>query len=117
MEDFSSLPRLYRDAAVNELWEGPRNVLLTQIHRDFQRVSDWYKPADFVASILAGADSTIIKEMGEEMNELISYSDIFTMDEETMEVCNQWDRFCHRLAHEYQDNTLSEVESAASVRV
>jgi alkylation response protein AidB-like acyl-CoA dehydrogenase len=33
MEDFSVLPRLYRDAAVNELWEGPRNVLLTQMHR------------------------------------------------------------------------------------
>lgn len=32
MEDFSSLPRLYRDAAVNELWEGPHNVLLSQIH-------------------------------------------------------------------------------------
>ena len=34
MEDFSSLPRLYRDSAINELWEGPRNVLMTQIHRD-----------------------------------------------------------------------------------
>ena len=34
IEDFSCLPRLYRDSAVNELWEGPRNVLLAQIHRD-----------------------------------------------------------------------------------
>ncbi len=40
MEDFSSLPRIYRDSAVNELWEGPRNVLLTQIHRDLQRVAE-----------------------------------------------------------------------------
>lgn len=24
MEDFSSLPRLFRDVMINELWEGPR---------------------------------------------------------------------------------------------
>ncbi len=44
IEDFSSLPRLFRDATVNELWEGPRNVLLMQVYRDIQRVSDWYPP-------------------------------------------------------------------------
>ena len=31
IEDFISFPRIYRDGAVNELWEGPRNVLLMQI--------------------------------------------------------------------------------------
>jgi hypothetical protein len=36
------LPRLFRDAAVNELWEGPRNVLLTQIHRDCRRAAELY---------------------------------------------------------------------------
>ena len=47
MEDFSCLPRLYRDAAVNELWEGPRNVLLSQIHRDLQQVKSWYSAGGF----------------------------------------------------------------------
>ncbi len=44
MEDFSDLPRLFRDSIVNELWEGPRNVLLTQIYRDLKRVKDFYSP-------------------------------------------------------------------------
>src|SRR5699024_10414657 len=48
IEDFSSIPRLYRDAMVNELWEGPRNVLLTQIHRDMQKAASWYDPEDFI---------------------------------------------------------------------
>ncbi|HSA15070.1 MAG TPA: acyl-CoA dehydrogenase family protein, partial [Spirochaetota bacterium] len=39
MEDFSSLPRLYRDSAINELWEGPRNVLLTQIFSDLKKAA------------------------------------------------------------------------------
>ena len=54
MEDFSSLPRLYRDAAVNELWEGPRNVLLTQIHRDLQKVASWYAPQEFCGKCTCG---------------------------------------------------------------
>lgn len=38
IEDFSSIPRLFRDSMVNELWEGPRNVLLSQIYRDFGKL-------------------------------------------------------------------------------
>ncbi|HKI49293.1 MAG TPA: acyl-CoA dehydrogenase family protein, partial [Desulfobacteria bacterium] len=67
MEDFSSLPRLYRDAAVNELWEGPRNVLLAQIYKDLHRVSDWYPPAEFAKNVLQGADETIVDEFSKEI--------------------------------------------------
>jgi len=81
MEDFSSLPRLYRDSAINELWEGPRNVLLTQIHRDLQKASDWYKPAEFVRHILSGLDDKIVAELSGEITELVAYSNLFQMDE------------------------------------
>jgi alkylation response protein AidB-like acyl-CoA dehydrogenase len=37
-ERFSPLPRLYRDAAVMETWEGPHNVLLAQALRDLVRL-------------------------------------------------------------------------------
>ncbi len=37
-ERFSPLPRLYRDAAVMETWEGPHNVLLAQALRDLARL-------------------------------------------------------------------------------
>ncbi len=110
MEDFSSLPRLYRDSAVNELWEGPRNVLLMQIHRDFQRASAWYKPSAFVADILKGGDKRISTNLGKEMDELISYPNLLQMDDRTIAICGQWDDFCHRLYHAYQDQALAEVE-------
>jgi alkylation response protein AidB-like acyl-CoA dehydrogenase len=37
IEDFSPLPRLYRDAIVFESWEGTHNVLCTQALRDLER--------------------------------------------------------------------------------
>lgn len=109
IEDFSSLPRLYRDSAVNELWEGPRNVLLTQIYRDLQRNMDWYKPTDFVENILAGLDPVRIGELGCEISELLSHRNLFQMDEKTVEVCQRWDAFCHNFFHAYQDLALQEV--------
>lgn len=111
MEDFSALPRLYRDSAINELWEGPRNVLLTQIHRDFVKAADWYPADEFVRNILDGADNSVIQAMGKEMKELVAYENIFIPDEQTLLICERWDRFCHDLFHAYQDTALAEVES------
>jgi alkylation response protein AidB-like acyl-CoA dehydrogenase len=110
MEDFSSLPRLYRDSAINELWEGPRNVLLTQIHRDLQKVSTWYAPAEFVRNILHGLDEAIITELSEDITELVAYPNLFQLDEKTIDICRRWDTFCHKFFHAYQDLALHEVE-------
>jgi len=44
-----------------------QNVLLTQIHRDLQKVSDWYTPADFVRNILAGYDETAVAALSAEI--------------------------------------------------
>jgi alkylation response protein AidB-like acyl-CoA dehydrogenase len=111
MEDFSSLPRLYRDSAINELWEGPRNVLLTQIHRDFVKASSWYPAGEFVKDALAGADPSVIECLSREMAELVAHENIYVPDEKTLAVCERWDRFCHNLFHAYQDAALAEVES------
>lgn len=109
MEEFSVLPRLYRDAAVNELWEGPRNVLVTQMHRDFQRASEWYAPQSFVANVLAGAEPQVIDRLGAEMETLLKHPDLFGMDAETLDVCRRWDRFCSDLYHAYQDVARREI--------
>lgn len=109
MEDFSSLPRLFRDSAINELWEGPRNVLLTQMHRDFQRAKSWYRPGDFVRDILSGSSEEISENLGIEMEDLISHENLFGMDDNTFDVCSRWDSFCHRLYHAYQNMALREV--------
>lgn len=112
MEDFSSFPRMFRDGMVNELWEGPRNLLLTQLFLDFQRARPWYPPAEFVERILAGADAADIREYTREMEELLKTPHLFDLTEETMAVCEQWDDFCDRLFHAYQDQALAEAEAA-----
>jgi acyl-CoA dehydrogenase len=38
IEDFSPLPRLYRDAIVFESWEGTHNILVEQVRRDAVRL-------------------------------------------------------------------------------
>jgi alkylation response protein AidB-like acyl-CoA dehydrogenase len=110
VEDFSSLPRLYRDSAVNELWEGPRNVLLTQIFRDIQRASSWYSPAELVQSILKGANPKVVGPLVEDAQRFTAYPDLFTLNEKTIDISRQWDRFCTQLTHAYQDLALSEVQ-------
>jgi alkylation response protein AidB-like acyl-CoA dehydrogenase len=109
MEDFSSLPRLYRDSAVNELWEGPRNVLLVQMHRDLQRASEWYQPLEFIADLLQGTDPQTLHTLGREFVRLVSYPSLMQMSDETIAVCGQWDQFCHKLYHCYQSLALTEV--------
>lgn len=110
MEDFSALPRLYRDSAVNELWEGPRNVLLMQIHRDCQQASGWYPPREFAANVLKGYDQRAAAELQAEFEELISYPNLLQMDDKTLQMADRWDRFCHRFYHAYQQAALQEVE-------
>jgi hypothetical protein len=110
MEDFSSLPRLFRDAAINELWEGPRNVLLAQIHRDLQNNAGWYPPAEFVKNILMEADLKKVNALCDEITELVSHPNLFQMDEKTLKICERWDRFCHELFHAYQDLAYREIE-------
>jgi len=109
MEDFSALPRLLRDAAVNELWEGPRNVLLDQIHRDLQQIQDVYRPAEFVGNLLAGADSALLASFQEEIESLVAHPSLNENTTATQEICRRWDDFCHRFFHTYQDLALSEV--------
>lgn len=110
MEDFSSLPRFYRDAAVNELWEGPRNVLLTQIHNDMKRAYEWYTPSEFVASILKGVDDGIIRQFSRELEDLLKVPHLFGQDDATMDACARWDCFCADFFHAYQNQALAEVE-------
>jgi len=49
IEDFSVLPRLYRDALVFESWEGSHNVLVAQVLNDLRRlpvldaVEEWFR--------------------------------------------------------------------------
>ena len=65
IEDFSPLPRLYRDAMVFESWEGTHNVLCAQVLRDCERLGildhllAWLRN-EAVDADKAGADSQVL---------------------------------------------------------
>ena len=55
IEDFSPLPRLYRDAIVFESWEGTHNVLCAQVLRDCMRFGIHDHLLSWLRAELAGA--------------------------------------------------------------
>ena len=55
IEDFSVLPRLWRDAIVFESWEGTHNVLCAQVARDLER----FGTLELVLARSQGADPRI----------------------------------------------------------
>lgn len=55
IEDFSPLPRLYRDALVFESWEGAHNVLCAQVHRDCARLGLFDHLLEWLRGVLASA--------------------------------------------------------------
>jgi alkylation response protein AidB-like acyl-CoA dehydrogenase len=110
MEDFSSHSRFHRDSMIMELWEGPRNVLLTQIHRDFSRVKDWYPANDFCRDLLTGANSDIIDEYSAEFKRLMSHDSLLRNDEKTLAICKDWEDFSTKLFIAYQEQALKELD-------
>ncbi len=109
MEDFLSFPRLHRDSLIMELWEGPRNVLLTQIHRDFSRVKDWYHADQFCSDLLKGADSDLIEEYSSEFLRLMSHDSLLRNDEKTLAICRDWEEFSNKIFIAYQEQAFQEL--------
>ncbi len=62
-ERFSPLPRLLRDAVINETWEGPHNLLCAQAHKD---LAGWHRKdlaAPTLDALLDGApDATALRD-------------------------------------------------------
>jgi alkylation response protein AidB-like acyl-CoA dehydrogenase len=109
IEDFSSLPRLFRDSAVNELWEGPRHVLLAQVHRDLQRAAAWYPAEEVVASLLEGAEPGLVSSLAGEVAALVAHPSLLRADAATLAACRRWDLACRRLVHAFQEAALERV--------
>ncbi len=71
IEDFSPLPRLYRDSIVFESWEGTHNVLCAQVQRDcvrlglLDRVLAWQRAELASAGEGAGGDGLVVADASE----------------------------------------------------
>jgi len=109
IEDFSSLPRLYRDAAVNELWEGPRNVLLMQVLRDLTKAAQFITPAQFVAALLNGAPQAMVNTLAAELGEKLKEAPSDTINESSLAAAAAWEEFVVRLFRAYQNQALAEA--------
>ncbi|WP_226536709.1 acyl-CoA dehydrogenase family protein [Fictibacillus halophilus] len=113
MEEFSSLPRIFRDVVVNEQWEGPRNLLLTQIYRDIQRVAGWYPPGDFVEDVLQGATKETIEDYTGKLTDLLQKPVCGDVSDESIQAAEEWDVFCDGFFKVYQTVALQEITNEA----
>jgi hypothetical protein len=88
IEDFSVVPRLYRDALVFESWEGSHNVLCLQAARDMQRYSLHKQLFAYVGALLdsvtqaelAGQQDVILARMeavGQRLDRVLAGSPAF----------------------------------------
>jgi alkylation response protein AidB-like acyl-CoA dehydrogenase len=64
IEDFSPLPRLYRDAVVFESWEGTHNVLCAQVRRDCAKLGLLNVVFTWLRNELAGISATLSSDVG-----------------------------------------------------
>lgn len=69
IEDFSVVPRLYRDAVVFESWEGSHNVLCLQAARDMQRYGLHQHLFTYLAALV---DSVSRPELAEAQDTILS---------------------------------------------
>jgi len=87
-------------------------VLLTQMHRDFQRVAGWYPAAEFVTAYSRARTRRWSKSCAKEIVELLTIPHLFEMNEATLEICRRWDDFCSRLSTPTRTSALAEADAA-----
>ena len=109
IEDFCSLPRIFRDAAVNELWEGPRNVLLMQVFRDVGRAAEFYSADQFLSDLLSGALQSEIAELGRRAMEFAANPPFQKLDSSSRRLAVAWEEFIVDVFRVYQETALREV--------
>lgn len=111
MEEFSSLPRLFRDAIVNELWEGPRNVLLAQVFRDLEKMQSWYPINEFIADIFNGTgEKDLVDSYSVLLNELLGTPIYGEVNKSNVAHAKRWERFCGDFFYDYQKHIVDKFE-------
>ena len=110
IEDFSALPRIFRDAMVNELWEGPRNVLLMQVFRDMYRAAEFYPPEIFLKDLLSGAPQSDIADLGRRASKFAAKPPFQQLDRESRSRAVAWEELIVDVFRIYQETALREVD-------
>lgn len=106
IEDFSAIPRLFRDSMVNELWEGPRNVLLAQIYRDLMK-SDIPLP-QVLQTMFPHLDAQELERYTQELAAVMNVNLVALPNPENKQAARRWERLWEELFHSYQEAVTAE---------
>jgi len=109
IEDFCSLPRIFRDVAVNELWEGPRNVLLMQIFRDMVRAAEFYPPNTFLNDLLSGISQKEIDQYCRRALQFTAEAPFQKLDRDARIQAMAWEAFIVDVFRAYQEIALADT--------
>lgn len=109
IEDFTCLPRLYRNSNIFELCEGPRNELLTKLYNDFKINADWFSIEEFVNESLTGSDKEEIEHYTQLINEIIAHPNLYNLDEKTICIAKRWDKLSDDFMMAFQELARQQV--------
>lgn len=110
IEDFSSIPRLFRDSLVNELWEGPRNVLLAQIYRDIMKMRKQISVNVLVSSILTDSSVDEIQYFVDQIERLMLMDLTALPNKENLRAARRWEQIWQEIFTLYQEQTIKNIK-------
>lgn len=108
IEDFSDIPRLFRDSLVNELWEGPRNVLLAQMYRDLLKAN--WPLQDVLQQMFPHLSEEDIARYTQEIKFIAAINLVNRPNAENMKAARRWEALWEELFVSYQDANTKPYE-------
>lgn len=100
IEDFSDLPRLFRDSMVNELWEGPRNVLLAQMYRDLLKSK--FPLTEVLSEMFPQLNAEEVDQYALEIQSIAKVNLVDLPNKENMKAARRWENLWEELFISYQ---------------
>lgn len=108
IEDFNDIARLFRDSMVNELWEGPRNVLLAQIYRDLLK-SKW-PLTDVLQEMFPQLSEQDVIDYAKEIESIATINLVDLPNPENMRAARRWEALWEELFFSYQEYVTKPFE-------
>lgn len=110
MEEFSAIPRLFRDSMVNELWEGPRNVLLSQIYRDLAKAQKEVPLANILSAMFPHLTDLEVRNYTGKVASIMEEGLTSAPDEINKKAARQWELLWEELFVSYQEAVLMQFD-------
>ncbi|WP_153733404.1 acyl-CoA dehydrogenase family protein [Sporosarcina obsidiansis] len=116
IEDFTAFPRLFRDSMVNELWEGPRNVLLTQIYRDFAKLRQTVPVVKVITTMFPHLSQADVQQYSSRIEVIIGIDVVEAPNPFNKMAAQNWESLWGELFLSFQYAVLEAFEEQPIVR-